>query len=179
MALCEKILLAGFSGAGKTSFLRELESSAPEKWILFDDLDQLILKQHGKQDSDLASMIEREGWEKFRLWERQLLDGWLKEEGRGVLALGGGTLHPNLIQILSPIKKIRILHLQCDFETCWSRLRGETEVRPLVLRGKQEFKKIFESRAEIFQMIPWRMDNSASTDLSLLAQKFWKEVSPS
>lgn len=179
MALCEKILIAGFSGAGKTSFLRCLENSAPENWNHFDDLDELILETHGPGLGGLSTLIEKVGWEKFRLWERQILDSWLKNEGKGILALGGGTLNPNLIQILSPIKKIGIVHLQSDFETCWLRLKGETEIRPLTLRGKQEFKKVFESREAIFQMIPWRMENSQGTDLAELAQKFWDKLQAS
>ena len=79
MAKCEKILICGFSGAGKTSLMRELEFSAPDSSWSFADLDQLILKS--RRGKELATVIETHGWEKFRLWERQELEGWLKEEG--------------------------------------------------------------------------------------------------
>jgi len=74
MALCDKILIAGSSGAGKTSLVRALRSSATEDWDHFDDLDDLILKNHGKGLPSIADLIEAHGWEKFRLWERQELD---------------------------------------------------------------------------------------------------------
>src|SRR5690606_18926857 len=53
---CEKILIAGFSGAGKTSFLKELEYQAPEDGWDFQDLDKLILKSRGKGHKSLASL---------------------------------------------------------------------------------------------------------------------------
>jgi shikimate kinase len=76
MAICEKILIAGFSGSGKTSLLQILERSAPsEEWI-FHDLDQVILKKH--KFAHIETLVETHGWEKFRLWERQALEGWVK-----------------------------------------------------------------------------------------------------
>src|SRR5262245_12722008 len=93
MASCEKILIAGFSGSGKTSLLRELSKTAPSGWTNFDDLDQLILKNRGKGQKDLASLIQEAGWEQFRAWESEELDLWIKSPGKGVLALGGGSLN--------------------------------------------------------------------------------------
>lgn len=177
MAKCEKILLAGFSGAGKTTFLKELEFGAPENDWEFADLDQLVLKSRGRGASTLAQIIERDGWEKFRLYERQELEGWLKEEGKGVLALGGGTLTQLLYDLYKQSKKVGICYLHASFEDCWERLHFEnSEIRPLVQKGKAELAKVYQERQAVFGQIHWRIENSKGCDLSILAKIFWESV---
>ncbi len=177
MTNSSKILIAGFSGSGKTSLLHEARNIAPSDWESFEDLDQLILKSRGKGHKDLASLIETHGWEKFRLWERQELEGWLKEEGKGVLALGGGTLSPLVWELFRTSRKIKFCYLDTDFETCWKRLTQEgEEKRPLVLRGKAELSTIYLERQKIFEQIPWKLKNSDEVDLKQLAREFWQEI---
>jgi shikimate kinase len=171
MALCEKILIVGFAGSGKTTLLEAARKSAPPEWTDFQDLDALILKEKGKGFSKLSDLIESVGWEKFRLWERQVLEGWLKEEGRGVLATGGGTLNRLLWEMLKGSRKVRIIYLDVDFETCWARVIKDHVERPLVKRGKEELKKIFEERSLVFREIPIKLKDSLDTNM------FWKEVS--
>lgn len=177
MGSCEKILIAGFSGAGKTSFLRELEYSAPNSDWDFQDLDQLILKSRGKGEKLLSKVIETHGWDKFRLWERQELEGWLKEEGKGVLSLGGGTLSQLVLDLYKPIRKIEIVYLHASFEECWERLRLDaSEERPLTKLGQLEMQRIYEERQRVFSQIPWVINNNKSSDLSNLANNFWLRV---
>jgi shikimate kinase len=172
---CEKILIAGFSGAGKSSFLRELEFSAPDLDWKFSDLDQLILKNH--PSAKLESLINEHGWDKFRLWERQALEGWLKEEGKAVLSLGGGTMSQMLFDLYKPVKKIGICYLHAPFEVCWERLHlAGNEPRPLVKLGKGELQRIYEERQKIFRQIPWKIENLVGSNLSELAETFWKRV---
>lgn len=171
----EKILIAGFSGSGKTSFLRELEYECPNKDWSFDDLDQVLIRQH--KVSELAQLIETHGWEKFRLWERQALEGWLKEEGKGILSLGGGTLSQLIYDLYSPSRKLGFCYLHAPFEDCWERLHLEgTEPRPLVKLGKGELHRIYLERQKIFSQIPWRIENGKGTDLNTLAKEFWREI---
>lgn len=174
---CEKILIAGFSGAGKSSFLRELEYQAPEEGWVFQDLDNMIFKSRGRGHNNLASLIEQEGWEKFRLWERQEIEGFLKEEGKGILALGGGSLTQLLLELYRPSRKIGICLLSAPFEDCWERLHLESsEPRPLVKLGKNELHRIFKERLKIFEQIPWRIENPKGAGLSEISQKFWEQV---
>jgi shikimate kinase len=175
MASCEKILIAGFTGAGKTSLVRALKSSAPEDWDFFDDLDQLILRKRGKTFSSLSQLIEAEGWEKFRLWERQELESWLKDEGKGVLALGGGALSPLVWELFGKNKKIKFCHLKVPFETAWGRLIGDTEEpRPLVQLGKGKLQDLFTERNRIFDQIPWELDGTKN--LQTLTREFWEKI---
>lgn len=174
MAKCEKILIAGFSGAGKTSFLQELKGSAPESSWSFSDLDQMVVSRHKK---DIPGIVEEHGWEKFRLWERQELEGWLKEEGKAVLTLGGGALTQILLDLYGPIRKIGILYLHASFEDCWARLNLEgAEVRPLVQLGKGELHRIYQERQKIFSQISWKLENPQGKDLRTLAHEFWDKL---
>lgn len=175
MALCEKILIAGFSGAGKSSLLHALKPLASEDWEYFDDLDQLIMRAHGKKHKNLAELINEVGWEKFRLMERQALEGWLKDEGKGVLALGGGTLSPLVWELFGKQRKLKFVYLEVPFETLWARMQLETdEPRPLLQLGKMKLAELLEERKQVFNQIGWKLDGSKN--LSQLAKEFWNEI---
>jgi shikimate kinase len=175
MAKCEKILIAGFSGAGKSSLLWELKRSSPDQEWFFDDLDQLILKGHKARD--ISQLVQTNGWEKFRLWERQSLEGWLKEEGKGVLALGGGALSQVVLDLFKPSRKIKFCHLDAPFEDCWNRLQGKgTEARPLINLGKDRLSEIYQDRQRIYQQIDWVLENPQGTHLEALALSFWQMI---
>lgn len=174
MAKCEKILIAGFSGAGKSTFLKAVAMDTPFGWDHFDDLDSLIAK---KYKSDVHTIIQLEGWDKFREKERATLAEWLKGDYFGVLALGGGTLTKEIYPSLNLMKPVRIVHLHSDFETCWKRVNEPlAPVRPLVQKGKAELQKAYAEREPIFALIPWRIENPEGTSLKSLARKFWEKV---
>lgn len=175
MALCDKILITGPSGAGKSSLVRALKSSAPEDWDHFDDLDALILKKRGKGLLSLADLIENHGWDNFRLWERQELESWLKNEGKGVLALGGGALSPLVWELFGSQIKIKYCYLKVPFEISWDRLAlPSSEKRPLVKLGQNKLRELFESRREVFDQIPWQLDGRLP--LNELSKLFWQSV---
>lgn len=177
MANCKKILICGFSGAGKSTLLKELSISSPDPDWTFSDLDQLILASRGKGLSQLEQVIENYGWEKFRLWERQEIDSWIKEDQKGVLSLGGGALSISLLSAYLPIKKIKFCYLHASFEDCWKRLHMPgTENRPLLRQGQVELEKIYNQRAVLFSQIPWVLDNSEGQELGSLALQFWDYV---
>lgn len=175
MATSKKILIAGFSGSGKTSLLAEIKRTSPYSDWQFHDLDQLVLKQ--KKIKDISTLVQNHGWDKFRLWERQEFEGWLKEEESGVLSLGGGTLNQTILDLYLPIKKIKFCHLHSPFEDCWERLNLEgTEERPLVRHGKAELQRLYEQRQLIFSQINWRIENFKGVDLKKLSLEFWDGI---
>lgn len=176
MASCEKILIVGFSGAGKTALLTALKPLAPDHWDYFDDLDQMIMRRFGKKHTHLAYLIDEVGWQQFRLWERQFLEGWLKDEGKGVLALGSGTLSSLLWELFGKQRKIRFCYLEVPFETAWERLLSLTpsEVHPLVGLGKIRLEAQFNERLQVFEQIAWKLDGTKN--LSQLARDFWQNA---
>lgn len=178
MAKCEKILIAGFSGTGKTSFLKELEKTVPDPEWSFADLDQLLLKE--RRSKSIEGLVQQHGWEKFRLWERQTLEGWLKEEGKGVLALGGGTLSQLVLDLFKPSRKIKFCHLKAPFEECWKRLHLEgTEARPLIKLGKEGLHQIYQDRQRVLGQIDWVIENPQGGDLHKEALGFWRNLATS
>ncbi len=175
MANCEKIVIAGFSGAGKSGLLREISLSRPQDFVFFDDLDQLILRKWGT--TTLADLIAQKGWEWFRQTERTELFEWINQQGKGVLALGGGTLSPKLWDELQGRPELKVVYVEADVETCWQRLTTfPGEERPLLKEGKEAFLKRFQERSLVFEKIPLRLKNSEGRSLSELAQEFWEQV---
>lgn len=172
MALCEKILLAGFSGSGKSTLIRALRANPPEGWTEFDDLDQLVFRRHGKGAKDLADLIASSGWDKFRLWERQELDGWLKDEGKGVLALGAGAFTPMVWQMYGPSRKIKFCYLKTPFEICWQRLMKTDEVRPLAQKGIEQLNQVYLERKPVYENIEWVISNDEKTTIKDLVEAF-------
>lgn len=171
----KKVLIAGFSGAGKTTLMSHLKDSSPADWGTFQDLDQIILKNHGKGVGSLDKLIDKFGWEAFRLWERQALEGWLKEEENSVLSLGGGALSPMIWQLYGQNRKLKFCFLKVPFDVAWSRLMGPlAETRPLVLQGQTKMKALFAERESIFRQISWVLDGTK--DPNELAQQFWREL---
>ena len=159
MALCEKILIVGFSGAGKSTLLNTLRASPPAGWVNFDDLDGLVLKNRGRGLNSIAQLVEVHGWEQFRLWERQEIEGWLKEEGKGILALGGGAFSPLLFELFSKSRKIKFCHLEVSFESAWKRLHIEgVEERPLIKHGMENLKKVYDERMKHFSLVDWKIN---------------------
>lgn len=80
------IAIGGFMATGKSTVgplvARQLE-------VPFVDLDALIVKRAG---AEIAEIFARRGEPGFRVLEREAL-GCALQQGRIVLALGGGTLH--------------------------------------------------------------------------------------
>jgi shikimate kinase len=173
MADCEKILIAGFAGAGKSTFLREIEKSGPPDWS-YSDLDDLISAKHGGPEKSLAEWIELWGWDQFRYYEEESLREWLTSPGKGVLALGGGSLNEENLPLIS--QKAKIVFLEIDFETSWRRLSMDPLVRPLALKGENYMRYLFEKRQKTFTKIPWKLTNSDQTDLKALAASFWSGI---
>lgn len=177
MANCEKILIAGFSGAGKTSLLEELKASAPSGWEEFLDLDQLVLEIWGSSDRTLSGMIDKIGWDRFRELEYQELMNWILTSKGGVLALGGGTLTADIFQKVQLIPELKIVYLHSEFEICWKRLNdAATEERPLVQKGREEMEKLYQTRASTFQQISLRVENKEDSSLPVLASQVWQQT---
>lgn len=175
MARREKILMAGFSGSGKSTLLQHLAQSGPDGWK-YCDLDQEILKDHPSYKK-LQELINDLGWEKFRNLERQGIERFLKDPTPGVMSLGGGAFNGLLWQIYGHHPKIMFCYLYSSFEDCWHRLKLDSqEPRPLALKGEEELRSLYQARLATYELIPWKLNNSANASLEDLAHKFWDEL---
>lgn len=79
-----KIVLVGLPGSGKSTFGRHLASILEYPYY---DLDQLI---EDRFQMKIPEIFVQKGEGKFREWETEVLQGFLKREESFVLASGGG-----------------------------------------------------------------------------------------
>ena len=143
------ICLAGFSGSGKSTLMQELQKQESPDWI-FKDLDHLVLawlngKGHTAAET-LGAAIAEIGLEKFRQSEQTVLDQTLIDYQLQnlLLSLGGGTLGRNL-PILKKAPDTFVLGLDVCFETCWARIKSDSN-RPLTKLGEAEMREKFTRR---------------------------------
>ena len=118
------IFLIGFPGCGKTTLGRAL---ARRLGFCFIDLDQYI---EGRFFCSIAAIFEREGEERFRTIERNMLHE-VGEMSDVVIACGGGTpcFFDNTDYILS---RGFCIHLQASRERLHERLWRKRGKRPHV-----------------------------------------------
>ena len=166
-----KIIIAGFSGAGKSTFLQALKETTGAQWEEFSDLDGLVLERLG--GLSIAEFVEKKGWESFRKLEALTLKEWLERPGARVLALGGGTLSEATLTTLESRGDVHLVHLKVDFITCWKRIQALGSERPLVRRGEDYMKNLFEERSQIYQKIPQVIENDGKKSPRELALEFW------
>jgi shikimate kinase len=171
-----KILLAGFSGGGKSSLVRELSQKDVDGLFKWGDLDQIIFNKYGKHASSLAELIVTVGWEQFRSWEAEELSAWTAQTNFGVLALGGGAFNISTWNQYQEQKEVQFCWLDVPFETCWQRLQEDMGTnRPLLALGREHFYKLYQERLPVYARIQWKLDGTQ--DLASLSQSFWMELS--
>ena len=158
----KKILICGFSGSGKSTALKLIQDWDSEgRLTVIQDLDARILKNTRPKFSTIQELVEKLGWEEFRKRERSEFESFLKEQSPAVLALGGGTLSPQLWELYGSARSLKWIHVDASFEACLERLKldAQKEPRPLLKLGEAEFRRIFKEREQIFLKIQTRWSN--------------------
>lgn len=138
----KKIFITGFSGAGKSTMLKDL-SQVPffKNWELID-LDLYIERKFCESGESLGEFIERVGWEDFRSKEKSCLIEFSENSKPLVLALGAGALEGGNDKILHGFEGF---FLDTDFEICWKRIENDSN-RPLTRLGKEAVFEIYKKR---------------------------------
>ena len=143
-----KILVCGFMGAGKTTFINN--SGAPE----VIDLDEYLLSNSEVRCfGTISEFIKVSGIDSFRHLEFVMLrDHLLFEKGDQMIGLGGGTLENQEVRDLIEISEdVKLVWLDTPFDTCFSRIEGD-ESRPLAAsRTKEELLELYWSRLSHYQ----------------------------
>jgi len=144
-----RFIIYGFSGSGKTTRLKELELQNNQTDYQFVDLDEYILSLEPSYKR-LGNLIEDKGWSWFRNRELQVIMELLMHENI-YIALGGGSVSESLV---SSLKKIEFngIYLNVDFETCWMRIKNDTN-RPLVKLGLDQCLAIYNERVKMFKQL--------------------------
>ncbi len=137
-----KITLVGFMGSGKSTVGKLLSERLG---VPFLDLDELIVEREGMS---IPEIFERKGESYFRAIERELLEEVLSGEASVILSVGGGlfTTEENVGLVNSLSTSI---FLDADFEVLWNRISSDKN-RPLVRRGKEKVREIFEKRLPFY-----------------------------
>jgi shikimate kinase len=138
--------ICGFTGAGKTTFLKKLSAYEEIKIQKFKflDLDQVILDNFSSYRS-LAELIADKGFPEFREIELESIKT-ISRYGSTILALGGGSLRVNTMEVLKDWKG---LWLNETFETCYSRICGDKS-RPITDLSKDELEKLYLERTSFY-----------------------------
>jgi len=136
-----RVFLIGFMCSGKSTLGRAVAQTLG--WDFFDT-DELIQTQEGMS---VAEIFQEKGEDYFRMRELEVLQA-LCGMDKVVVSTGGGLgANPKALELMK--SSGLVVWLRVDFETFLSRC-GKDENRPLLKRGKEELRKIFDERSLMY-----------------------------
>ena len=118
------ILLTGITGSGKSTVWKNL---AERMGRSFSDLDDIVLKQFGKNGETLDDLIQRIwGLDRFRPLEHDaLLHQLISSEGPQVVSLGWWAPTYNPTRLLMQKWALRVVWLTAPEDTLWERISAD------------------------------------------------------
>jgi shikimate kinase len=155
--LDRSIVLVGMMGSGKTSIGRRLAKALD--WP-FQDADWAIEDAAGTSISNIFAEI---GEEAFRRSERQVIARLIDEQGRQVLALGGGSFVAEETRLLIKERAISIW-LDSDIGTLVRRTSRRDD-RPLLKAGdpQQILTDLLKKRRATYAEADMTVDSSTGS----------------
>lgn len=152
------MVLVGPMGVGKTTIGRKLSKVLK---IPFVDTDSLIVAEHGP----IPEIFAKLGEEKFREFEEQALEFALQTPG--IVATGGGAVLSARSQVL--LKDSTVIYLSTNGRHIGSRLKGGK--RPLLKDGVEAWRRIYEERKPVYQMVcDFEVDTSGKSLAATVAE---------
>lgn len=142
------IIFIGYRAVGKSTIGAQVAQRLRRRFV---DLDAVIEAEAGET---IATLVQREGWPKFRRWEKEIVRRYAAERGL-VLATGGGVvLDPDNIALLRASGKL--IWLKASPATIrWRLQQHPTEVaaRPgLTAQGTlAEIDEVLAAREPLYQ----------------------------
>ena len=164
MSTEERILIAGFMGAGKTTIAAALARRLRCSML---DLDRFIVEREGRT---IGTIIEDEGEARFREIEERALGEALQKEGARIIALGGGTWTSERNRAAVAEHNALTIWLDAPFELCWGRITGEGEMRPLA-RDEESTRRLYRQRRSLYELASIRIRVDAADDSEMIVTK--------
>ncbi len=162
----ERITLAGFMGAGKTTLAAALARQLSCRMI---DLDELIVAHEGRS---IRAIMDEDGEPQFREIETRALEHALAENLARIIALGGGTWTLERNRALIREHNCLTIWLDAPFELCWQRIVNSTtdDSRPLA-REQEQARRLYVERQELYQLAMLRVEANGEVEAEALALK--------
>lgn len=157
----KSLILTGFMGAGKSLVASYIAQKLD--WIELD-LDSEIERAQG---SSISEIFEKEGEEYFRTLETRILKATLESEAM-VLATGGGVLTQSANRQL--LKGHFVVNLRVDPALAFSRIKGDSDKRPLARAGLEELESLYSARAEHYDSVKLQVDTKGKTPQEVAEQ---------
>ena len=144
----KKFVLCGFMGSGKTSIFNSLRSDAELSSFTAVDTDQEFCRISNV--GSVGEYVSQHGWVKFREGERACIVSLLEDERDLLISLGGGSLSPNVLNLLSE-KEAYLIWLKVPFVECLNRCNMSNEARPLINQmSKDELLTLYNEREVLY-----------------------------
>jgi shikimate kinase len=142
------IFLVGFMACGKTTVGPALAARLDRSFV---DLDPLIVARVG---CSIAELITREGEERFRQIEKEMLCQTAQNQS-AIIAPGGGAITRQENREL--MEKFGVtVWLDAPFDLCWRRIRQDEIVRPLA-PDEETARARYQQRLALYQQAAVRV----------------------
>ena len=130
-------------GAGKSTMLRKFQKND----LKYDciDLDDALAVKLRIRPERLGEWILANGFPAFRDLEKTELKKLLRHESSMVIALGGGSLNPEILKFIKADSECRLVFLDISFENCYARIKNDP-TRPLAQISLTELENIFHNK---------------------------------
>ena len=165
-----RIALTGFMGVGKSSVARHLAHLLGCRRI---DLDVAIEEE---QRRSVASVIDTDGLDAYRMLETKALENELARPESVVISLGGGTWTIPRNRELIRNAKFTSIWLESSFEHCWYNIKYSRKDRPLA-RTKGDALKLFEDRQKDYCLADLHFIIKPEFNSFDVASKIFEEIS--
>ena len=146
----KNIFLIGFMGAGKSAIGKKIASNFNMEFI---DMDDYIVNSENRS---IDSIFSEYGEEKFREIENLTLQKLIRKQN-AVISTGGGIIE-NIGNRKILLENLTI-YIYSPFNDIWNRISNDSK-RPLVKKGYEYIKNLYEKREAIYRETGITIDTS-------------------
>lgn len=130
-------------GSGKSTLLKKFMPNN----LGFDciDLDHAIAADLNIRAERLGDWILQNGFPTFRDRENAKLKKLLRHEQSLVIALGGGSLNPQILEMIYNDPETYLVFIDTPLDVCLERIKNDP-TRPLSNLSHEELNKLYQTR---------------------------------